>query len=125
MNAQSNSGAVSATSNGATYSLALNSGAGTAALNSNATLANNSVAANAFGNVASNTLNMTTFGAGVPSSALASNQFNSGAVTATATNVSFGMTVGTTQGSALRNVGNNTTAQAVGNSSVNSMNGGN
>ncbi|MFN3453132.1 MAG: hypothetical protein ACK4ZE_13345, partial [Sphingorhabdus sp.] len=90
-----------------------------------ATLANNSVAANAFGNVATNSLNMNTFGAGVPSSALASNQVNTGAVSATATNVSFGMTVGTTQGSALRNVGNNTTAQAVGNSSVNSIGGGN
>jgi len=108
--------------------LALNSGTGNgaaAALNSNATLANNSVAATAFGNVATNSLNMITFGAGVPSSALASNQVNTGPVSATATNVSFGMTVGTTQGSALRNVGNNTTAQAVGNSSVNTIGGGN
>jgi hypothetical protein len=88
-------------------------------------LANNSVAATAFGNVASNSLNMTTFGAGVPSSALASNQVSQGAVTASATNVSFGMTVGTTTGSALRVDGNNTTAQAVANSSVNTMNGGN
>jgi hypothetical protein len=125
LNAQTNSGALEATSTGATYSLALNSADGAAALNSNATLANNSVAATAFGNVASNSLNMTTFGAGVPSSALASNQVSQGAVTATATNVSFGMTVGTTTGSALRVDGNNTTAQAVANSSVNTMNGGN
>jgi hypothetical protein len=125
LNAQTNDGNVTASSNSTSYALVLNSGTGAAALNSNATLANNSVAATAFGNVASNSLNMTTFGAGVPSSALASNQVNTGAVSATATNVSFSMTVGTTQGSALRNVGNNTTAQAVGNSSVNSMNGGN
>jgi hypothetical protein len=88
-------------------------------------LANNSAAANAFGNVATNSLNMTTFGAGVPSSALASNQVNSGAVSATATNASVGMTVGSTTGSALRVDSNNTTAQAVANSSVNTMNGGN
>jgi hypothetical protein len=125
LNAQTNDGAVSAISSGTTYSLALNSANGAAALNSNATLANNSVAATAFGNVATNSLNMITFGAGVPSSALASNQVNTGAVSATATNVNFGMTVGTTQGSALRNVGNNTTAQAVGNSSVNTIGGGN
>jgi hypothetical protein len=125
LNAQTNDGAVSATSTGVTYSLALNSGTGAAALNSNATLANNSAAANAFGNVATNSLNMITFGAGVPSSALASNQVNQGAVTATATNVSFGMTVGTTTGSALRVDGNNTTAQAVGNNSVNTIGGGN
>jgi hypothetical protein len=125
LNAQTNSGAVEATSTGATYSLALNSADGAAALNSNATLANNSVAATAFGNIASNSLNMTTFGAGVPSIALASNQVSQGAVSATATNVSFGMTVGTTTGSALRVDGNNTTAQAVANSSVNTMNGGN
>ena len=134
LNNQTNGAGVSATSGSVNYSLALNDGvvstgtgatAGAAVLNSNATLANNSVAANAFGNVATNSLNMITFGAGVPSSALASNQVNTGAVSATATNVSFGMTVGTTQGSALRNGGNNTTAQAVGNSSVNSMNGGN
>ena len=125
LNAQTNSGAVSAISSGTSYSLALNSGTGAAALNSNATLANNSAAANAFGNVATNSLNMTTFGYGVPSSALASNQANQGAVTATAVNVSFGMSVGTTSGSALRVGGNNTTAQAVANSSVNTMNGGN
>jgi hypothetical protein len=125
LNAQTNSGAVSATSDTATYALSLNSGTVAAALNSNATLANNSSTATAFGNVATNSLNMITFGAGVPSSALASNQVNTGPVSATATNVSFGMTVGTTTGSALRNVGNNTTAQAVGNSSVNTIGGGN
>jgi hypothetical protein len=125
LNAQTNSGAVTAISSGTSYSLALNSGTGAAALNSNATLANNSAAASAFGNVSTSSLNMTTFGAGVPSSALASNQVNQGVITATANNVSFGMTVGTTSGSALRVGGNNTTAQAVANSSVNSMNGGN
>jgi hypothetical protein len=133
LNNQINGGPVSATSADVTYSLALNAttpgvpfpSTGDGAFNSNATLANNSATASAFGNTASNSLNMLTFGAGVPSSALASNQVNTGAVSATAANVSFGMTVGTTQGSALRNVGNNTTAQAVGNSSVNSINGGN
>jgi hypothetical protein len=132
LNNQINGGPVSATSADVTYSLALNATtpgvpfpSTVEAFNSNATLANNSATASAFGNTASNSLNMLTFGAGVPSSALASNQVNTGAVSATAANVSFGMTVGTTQGSALRNVGNNTTAQAVGNSSVNSINGGN
>jgi hypothetical protein len=95
-------------------------------VNSNATLANNTTSAAAFGNVAANSLNMVTFGAGVPSSALASQQSNSGAIVATATSVNFGMTqTGTASGSALRVSGNGASAQAVGNSSVNTIGGGN
>lgn len=124
LNNQSNSGPVNAFTY-ANYGVALNSGSGTSALNSNVTMANNSAAATAYGNVASNSLSMLTFGAGVPSSAVSSNQVNTGPVTATATSVSFGMTVGNSTGSAVRSTGNNTTATAVGNNSVNTINGGN
>lgn len=126
LNNQSNGGAVIATSTGAEYTLDLASASGVnAALNSNATIANNTVVANAFGNTATNSLTMSTFGSGVPSSAVASIQSNTAAVSAYATNVTFGMTVGQNSGSALRVSGNNTTAQAFGNSSVNSISGGN
>jgi autotransporter-associated beta strand protein len=126
LNAQSNdtTGTVSTTATGTTFTLILNSD-GIGATNSNAMMANNTLSSNAYGNVATNSLTMAAFGAGVPSSAVSSVQSNAAAISATATNVTFGMTVGSNSGSALRVGGNNTTAQAVANSSVNSINGGN
>lgn len=124
LNNQSNTGAVTTSAIGTSFSLALNSD-GVGGTNSNAMLANNTVSSNAFGNVATNNVTMAAFGAGVPSSAVSSVQSNTAVISATATNVTFGMTVGSTSGSALRMGGNNTTAQAIGNSSVSSIGGGN
>lgn len=133
LNNQSNQGAVSATALTATYSIALDDGTATtdgvtfgAALNSSVSLVNNSTAAAAYGNSAVNTLAMGTFGAGVPSSGLTSLQANSGAVSATATSVGYNLTLtGASSGTAVRNAGNVVTAQAVGNSSVSTITGGN
>jgi hypothetical protein len=126
LNAQSNdaTGTVTTLATGTTFTLALNSD-GIGATNSNAMMTNNTVSSNAYGNMAMNNVTMAAFGAGVPSSAVSSVQSNSAAISATATNVTFGITVGSNSGSAFRVGGNNTTAQAVGNSSVTSINGGN
>ena len=125
LNAQSNdaTGTVTTLATGTTFTLALNSD-GIGATNSNAMMTNNTVSSNAYGNMAMNNVTMASFGAGVASSAVSSIQSNSAAISATATNVTFGMTVGSNSGSALRSNGNNTTVQAVANSSVNSINGG-
>jgi len=98
--------------------------AGMAVLNSNVSMANNSATATAYGNVANNSVSMLTFGAGVPSSVVSSNQVNTGAVTAN-TYVSFGTTAGNTTGSSVRASGNSAAATAVGNNSVNTIGGGN
>ncbi|WP_295446208.1 autotransporter-associated beta strand repeat-containing protein, partial [Sphingorhabdus sp. EL138] len=124
LNDQANSGGVTTLATGTTFTLALNSD-GIGATNSSAMIINNTVSSNAYGNMAMNSVTMAAFGAGVPSSAVSSVQSNSAAISATATNVTFGMTVGSNSGSALRSNGNNTTVQAVANSSVNSINGGN
>jgi hypothetical protein len=68
---------------------------------------------------------MLTFGAGVPSSAVTSNQVNTGAVTAVTSFVTFSTDIGNTTGSAVRSTGNSATATAVGNNSVNTIGGGN
>jgi hypothetical protein len=127
LNYQSNAGGVTALANGATYAVALDADTGAgAALNSAVSVTNNTTAAAAYGNSAVNTLAMYTVSSGVPSGALSNMQYNSGAVTATATSVSYsaGMT-GAIDGTAIRNTGNVVTAQAVGNSSVSSITGGN
>ena len=132
LNNQNNGAAVSATTQNAAFSAELQSddGAtpavlGTAVLNSSVTMANNAVQSVAYGNIASNTLNMVTFGAGVPSSALSSNQSNTGAVSAITTGTSFGVTqTGAASGSSLRMTGNSAVAQAMGNNSINTIGGG-
>lgn len=133
LNDQANSGAVNAVANQAVYAIALNAAgtpgdnpvAGTAASGSAFSNNNNAVNALAYGNSAVNSLNMSTFGAGLPSSAVSSVQSNNAAVTATASGVQFSMSaVGTTTGSVMRTAGNSVTAQAVGNSSVSTIGGG-
>lgn len=130
LNDQSNGGAVNALAQSAVYSVAFTdytTGAttGTAASGSAFSNSNNAVNALAYGNSAVNSLNMSTFGAGLPSSAVSSLQSNAGVVTATATGVQFAMTAtGTTTGSVMRSTGNSVTAQAVGNSSVSTIGGG-
>lgn len=126
LNDQYNGGAVNALAQNAVYSVAFNDGAsGTAASGSAFSNSNNAVNALAYGNTAVNSLNMSTFGAGLPSSAVSSVQANNGVVTATATGVQFSMAAtGSTTGSVMRSTGNSVTAQAVGNSSVSTIGGG-
>lgn len=126
LNDQYNGGAVNALAQNAVYSVAFNDGAsGTAASGSAFSNSNNAVNALAYGNSAVNSLNMSTFGAGLPSSAVSSVQANNGVVTATATGVQFSMAAtGSTTGSVMRSTGNSVTAQAVGNSSVSTIGGG-
>lgn len=130
LNDQNNGGAVSATAQSAVYRVAVTdyttgTTTGTAASGSAFSNSNNAVNALAYGNSAVNSLNMSTFGAGLPSSAVSSLQSNAGVVTATATGVQFAMTAtGTTTGSVMRSTGNSVTAQAVGNSSVSTIGGG-
>jgi hypothetical protein len=128
LNYQENSGAVAANASSVTYAAGL-SGSGTgasgSALNSSVSLANNTASAVAFGNTATNTLTMATWSAGIPSSAISSIQSNGAAVTATATTVAFNVTpTGAASGSAFRNSGNTTAAQAIGNNSVSTIGGG-
>ncbi|WP_374591773.1 hypothetical protein [Novosphingobium sp.] len=130
LNDQYNGGAVNALAQNAVYSVAFNdyttgTTTGTAASGSAFSNSNNAVNALAYGNSAVNSLNMSTFGAGLPSSAVSSVQANNGVVTATATGVQFSMAAtGGTTGSVMRSTGNSVTAQAVGNSSVSTIGGG-
>lgn len=129
LNAQTNNGGVAANANSVVYAVGLagtGTGASGSALNSSASLGNNTTSAVAFGNAATNTLTMATWSAGIPSSAISSNQVNGGAVTATATGVGYTMTpTGPASGSMFRNSGNSISAQAIGNSSVSTIGGGN
>ena len=129
LNAQTNTGGVTANADSVAYAVELSgtgTGASGSALNSSASLGNNTVSAVAYGNTATNTLTLATWSAGIPSSAISNNQVNGGGVTATATGVSFAMTpIGPASGSMFRNSGNTTSAQAIGNSSVSTISGGN
>jgi hypothetical protein len=129
LNAQTNTGGVAANANSVVYAVGLagtGTGASGSALNSSASIGNNTTSAVAFGNAATNTLTMATWSAGIPSSAISSNQVNGGAVTATATGVGYTMTpTGPASGSMFRNSGNSISAQAIGNSSVSTIGGGN
>lgn len=124
-NQQSNLGDVSASSVDVSYGVALNNlGAtgSTALQNSTASVSNNSVNAYAFGNAASNTLTMAALNTGMPSAAVNSFQSNTGAITATVTNVTFATgAFGAGTGSSSSTSGNSVVAQAVGNSAVSVM----
>lgn len=123
LNDQSNSGAVTAQSSNTTYTVVLNGGTGGNIGASSVSLAGNSVTASAFGNAASNVLNLTALNSATPTAAVSNNQTNSGAITANVTNVTFGFTGtnGTIANSSLRNTANGVNATAVGNSAVNSI----
>ena len=117
-NEQSNQGSISSSAT-ADYTVALNSAGGApSVLSSTVTVANNTVAAFAYGNQASNQLTLTPLNSGLATGAINSTQSNSGAITATATSVTFhiGSSAGTTNASAFRTTGNAVTATAVGNS---------
>lgn len=123
LNAQSNSGPVSATATSVTYGVALNgqggSVPGAAALGAIA-VNGNTVAAQAYGNTATNSVVMTALNGGTPTAAVANYQTNSGPVVATATSVNFGIASprGAVTGSTLQTSGNQVGATAIGNNVV-------
>lgn len=123
LNDQANSGAVTAQSSNTSYTVVLNGGTGGNIGASSVSLAGNSVTASAFGNAASNVLNLTALNSATPTAAISNNQTNSGAITASVTSVTFGFTGtnGTIANSSLRNTANSVNATAVGNSAVNSI----
>ncbi|WP_295987895.1 S-layer family protein [uncultured Variovorax sp.] len=124
LNTQGNSGNVSASASG-TYQVALNGvTAGTAPgiTNGTAALTGNTVAAQAYGNTATNAVTVAATAANRPTVAVGNYQTNSGAITATATAVNYGVGVtGAAAGSTLRAAGNQVTATAVGNSAVSTI----
>jgi hypothetical protein len=124
LNTQGNTGNVTATSTGS-YQVALNSAAvGTIPGLTGATAAvtGNNVAAQAFGNSATNSITVTAPSTGRPTAAIGNYQTNSGTIVATATGVNYGIGItGATTGSALRAAGNQVTATAVGNSAVSTI----
>ena len=122
-NSQVNSGNVVASANNTTYAVALNSLGGGSVLGGNVSVANNYVAATGYGNEAINQLSVSALNSGTPTAALANYQRNSGAVTVTASNVTFNVlaTGGALTGSTVRTMGNQITATATGNSAVSSI----
>lgn len=129
MNSQDNSGAINATASSVSYRIALQDGASELAYgsrNSSISMTGNAVKAAAFGNTATNALTMSTLGAGIPSAVNANIQVMGGAVTATASNANFNIiSAANIQGSAIRSIGNTVNAEAIGNSSVSTIGGGN
>jgi hypothetical protein len=120
LNRQSNLGAVSASSTDATYQVALNSGVS----NSSVSLAGNRVAAEAYGNSATNRMTLDALNTGTSTAAVANYQQNAGAISASVTGVYYGVGItGATAvtGSTVRTTGNQITATAVGNSAVSSI----
>ncbi|KPU89489.1 hypothetical protein APR50_42600 [Variovorax paradoxus] len=123
LNSQVNTGAVSATSSGVSYQVALNA-TGPGTLNGSIGVTGNSLAAQAYGNSATNRVTQTALNTGTPSAAVGSYQVNTGAVTATVTAVNFGAGVtstGAVGSSTLRTTGNQVTASATGNSATSSI----
>jgi hypothetical protein len=112
---------VTATSTGTSYQVALN-GTGAGVSNGTVGVTGNALAAQAFGNSATNRVTQTALNTGTPSAAIANYQVNTGAVTATVTSVNFGVGVtGAVGNSTLRTTGNQITASATGNSSVSTI----
>lgn len=129
LNNQSNRGGVSAAAGSATpgmsvsYQVALNgAGAGPAISNGSVSVGGNQVAAEAYGNSATNGVTLTALNTGVPTAAVGNYQLNAGAIRATATSVTFGVSgLGGASGSTLRTTGNQVSATAVGNAAVSSI----
>jgi hypothetical protein len=126
-NGQTNSGTVGATSTSAAYTLSLDAAATVAAgaLNSSVKLANNAIAANGFGNVASNSINVTTAGADAPSAGVLNAQSNSGAVRTEATGSNFSVVlnsdgIGATNSNATM-TNNTVSSNAYGNMAMNNV----
>jgi hypothetical protein len=127
LNSQLNEGAVQSTAGAAggvgasSYLVALNAtGAGSAIAGSSVGVTGNSVASQAYGNKAGNTLTVAALGTGTPSAAVGNYQVNTAAVSAVTYGAGFGISgnAGTVSGSSLYAGGNQITATAVGNSAV-------
>ncbi|MGB3643522.1 MAG: hypothetical protein WBA15_03500 [Mesorhizobium sp.] len=119
LNSQSNSGDVSASSTNAVYRVALNADTG-AVTNGSVSVGGNSVGAIAYGNSATNSVTLAGLPTGTSTAALGSHQVNSGAITASVTGASLGITAGVGVGSSSLGVSGNTiSANAVGNSASN------
>lgn len=125
LNAQTNTGAIMATSAGASYTVALNSAANTGApvvQGSTVALTGNSIDAQAYGNYAVNSIQLSARPGGAATAALGSYQANTGAITATMTGAHIGMTSAGAVGNSSFGVrGNSIGASAVGNSVSNSI----
>lgn len=122
-NSQTNDGAVSASSSGASYMVALNSTGGPVGTTLGTVgVTGNTLTAEAYGNSATNRITQTALNNGTPSAVIVSTQVNTGAVTATVSGASVGIGVAGGGGnSTLRTTGNQITASATGNSSVSSI----
>lgn len=124
LNRQENTAAVIASAT-ATYNVVLNGGAGaatTGVTNGAVSVSGNTVAAAAFGNQATNRIELAVLNSGNATAAFNNRQFNSGPITATASSVTFASSVtGIVTNGAFRNVGNAASATAVGNSSITSI----
>lgn len=122
LNSQTNSGAVSASSTGTGYQVALNSTAATAVSGGTVGVTGNTLAAQAFGNSATNRVTQTALNSGTASAVVGNYQVNTGAVTASVTSVNFGAGVsGAVGNGSLRTTGNQITASATGNSATSSI----
>jgi hypothetical protein len=121
LNSQTNNGDIGASSS-ASYQVVLNGGAGAATaavLNGAVSVSGNTVAATAFGNQATNRMELAVLNSGNATAAFNNLQSNTGVITATASNVNFTSSVtGTVTNGAFRNVNNAASATAVGNSSI-------
>jgi len=118
LNAQSNTAAISATATSVNTVQALNGSMS----NSAVTIGGNATLASAFGNAATNRLAVTQGVGGAPSGAVVNNQYNSGSVGATVSNVSYTMgVVGATTGSSLGVTGNTIGATAIGNTALSTI----
>ena len=125
LNRQGNSGSVIATAT-ATYEVVLNSGdalpVNNGVLNGAVSVSGNAVAATAFGNQATNRMELAVLNSGNATAAFNNIQSNSGPITATVSAVRFASSVtGAVTNGAFRNVGNAVSATAIGNSSVTSI----
>ncbi|RTD84658.1 S-layer family protein [Variovorax atrisoli] len=121
LNSQNNAGTVTAASTGTSYQVALNGTVG-GVPNGTAGVTGNTLAAQAFGNSATNRVTQTALNTGAPSAAIGNYQVNTGAVTATVTSVNFGVGIsGPVGNSTLRTTGNQITASATGNSAVSTI----
>ena len=124
LNTQGNSGDVTASSLNVSYSVALNAtpGSNPAMSNGSVRVAGNQLAAQAYGNSATNSVTLAALNTGAPTAAVGNYQLNSGAIRATATTVTFGATgIGGVAGSSLGVTGNQVSASAIGNSAVSTI----
>jgi hypothetical protein len=123
LNGQTNSGAVTAQSQNATYQVALNAtDPNPGVTNGTVSVSGNSIAAQAFGNNATNKVSLTGLNTGTSTAALGSTQLNSGAITASVSAAQIGVTsVGSASSSSFGVGGNTISANAVGNSVSNAI----